>query len=65
MAYEYSLFEGIIASIRIPTATDLFGGVYIFRNKESKPNLKIMGWIWIIKLKLGQEMGQWTLTLAT
>ena len=29
-----------IASIHIPTATDLFGGVYIFRNKESNPYLK-------------------------
>ena len=26
--------------------------------KESKPNLKTIGPIWIIKLKFGQEMGQ-------
>ena len=26
--------------------------------KESKPNLKTIGPIWIVKLKFGQEMGQ-------
>ena len=33
--------------------------------KESKPNLKTIGPIWIIKLKFGQEMGQLALKNST
>ena len=40
MASEYLKFKELLQAFIFPTS-DLFGGVYIFKNKESKPNLKI------------------------